>query len=187
MEGYTDAFAVSIAAPGRYVGLPLCGTALTGQQVAALARAVDLPERGVRMAFDPDSAGRKAAGQAIALMPPHDAGTQASRVTSLFVTKYGWTTEQVTRELVAAVERHYEGTPQRAGDWGSSLPAATTAVVRRAVAPYQRTTVRPRPAFPPCHGMQPGSVLRQCRHRRRGNARRVREQSGMMGIISCVT
>jgi DNA primase len=242
VEGYTDAFAVSIAAPGRYVGLPLCGTALTGQQVAALARAVDLPERGVRMAFDPDSAGRKAAvrayaslsvaaaeltavilpdardpaerlqrdgpvalretltsstcplaelvvdahmshwacdgelaraeqqlgalraaGQAIALMPPQDAGTQASRVTSLFITKYGWTAEQVTRELVAAVERHYEGTRQPAGGRVSSLPAATTAVVTRAVAPYQRTTVRLRPAVQPSHGVQHGSVLRHQR------------------------
>jgi DNA primase catalytic core len=66
VEGVTDAWAVSIAAPGRYVGLPLCGTALSGEQVAALARAVDLPERGVRVAFDPDSAGRKAATRAYA-------------------------------------------------------------------------------------------------------------------------
>jgi DNA primase len=44
----------------------LCGTALSGEQVAALARAVDLPERGVRVAFDPDSAGRKAAIRAYA-------------------------------------------------------------------------------------------------------------------------
>jgi DNA primase len=66
VEGLTDAFAVSIAAPGRYVGLPLCGTALSGEQVAALARAVDLPERGVRLALDPDPAGSKAAIRAYA-------------------------------------------------------------------------------------------------------------------------
>jgi DNA primase catalytic core len=61
VEGFTDAWAISIAAPGRFTGLPLCGTALSGEQVAALARAVDLPERGAHVAFDPDSAGRKAA------------------------------------------------------------------------------------------------------------------------------
>jgi DNA primase catalytic core len=61
VEGFTDAWAISIAAPGRFIGLPLCGTALSGEQVAALARAVDLPERGVRVAFDADDAGRKAA------------------------------------------------------------------------------------------------------------------------------
>jgi DNA primase len=66
VEGFTDAWAVSVAAPGRFIGLPLCGTALSGEQVAALARAVDLPERGVRVAFDPDSAGRKAAIRASA-------------------------------------------------------------------------------------------------------------------------
>jgi DNA primase catalytic core len=66
VEGFTDAWAVSIAAPGRFTGLPLCGTALRGEQVAALARAVDLPERGVRVALDPDSAGRKAAIRAYA-------------------------------------------------------------------------------------------------------------------------
>jgi DNA primase catalytic core len=66
VEGFTDAWAVSIATPGRFIGLPLCGTALSGEQVAALTRAVDLPERGVRVAFDPDSAGRKAAIRAYA-------------------------------------------------------------------------------------------------------------------------
>jgi DNA primase catalytic core len=72
VEGVTDAWAVSIAAPGRYVGLPLCGTALSGEQVAALARAVDLPERGVRVAFDPDSAGSKAAIRAYASLSAAD-------------------------------------------------------------------------------------------------------------------
>jgi DNA primase catalytic core len=70
VEGFTDAWAVSIAAPGRFTGLPLCGTALSGEQVAALARAVDLPERGVRVAFDPDSAGRQAAIRAYASLSP---------------------------------------------------------------------------------------------------------------------
>jgi DNA primase len=64
VEGPLDAIAVSIAAPGRFVGVAPCGTALTGDQVAALARAVDLPNRGVRVALDADSAGRKAAARA---------------------------------------------------------------------------------------------------------------------------
>src|SRR5258707_15359795 len=68
VEGYTDAWAVSIAAPNRYVGIPLCGTALTGEHVAALARAVDLPERGIRIALDPDTAGQKAAARAYAAL-----------------------------------------------------------------------------------------------------------------------
>jgi DNA primase len=74
VEGVTDAWAVSIAAPGRYVGLPLCGTALSGEQVAALARAVDLPERGVRIALDPDSAGHKAAIRAYASLSAVESG-----------------------------------------------------------------------------------------------------------------
>jgi DNA primase len=64
VEGPLDAIAVSIAAPGRFFGVTPCGTALTGDQVAALARVVDLPNRGVRVALDADSAGRKAAARA---------------------------------------------------------------------------------------------------------------------------
>jgi DNA primase catalytic core len=64
VEGPLDAIAVSIAAPGRFVGVTPCGTALTSEHVAALARAVDLPERGVRVALDPDPAGRKGAARA---------------------------------------------------------------------------------------------------------------------------
>jgi DNA primase len=74
VEGVTDAWAVSIAAPGRYVGLPLCGTALSREQVTALARAVDLPERGVRIALDPDTAGHKAAIRAYASLTAVDSG-----------------------------------------------------------------------------------------------------------------
>jgi DNA primase catalytic core len=64
VEGPLDAIAVSISAPGRFVGVTPCGTALTGEHVAALARVVDLPERGVRVALDPDPAGRKGAARA---------------------------------------------------------------------------------------------------------------------------
>ena len=206
----------SIAAPGRFTGLPLCGTALSGEQVAALARAVDLPERGVRVAFD--SAGRKAAirayaslsaaasdltavilpdgrdpaerlqedgpialretlmsstrplaeivvdarmsrwaragelvhaeqqlgalraaAQAIATMPPQVAGVQASRVCRLFTTNYGWPQEQVNRELIGAVENHFDGPAQPAAAERGRLPSDTASVVARAAAPYQET------------------------------------------------
>lgn len=63
-EGPLDAIAVSIAAPGRYAGIAPCGTALTGHQAAALARAVPLDTRGVLVAFDGDTAGRAAAVRA---------------------------------------------------------------------------------------------------------------------------
>jgi DNA primase catalytic core len=222
VEGVTDAWAVSIAAPGRYVGLPLCGTALSGEQVAALARAVDLPERGARIALDPDSAGRKAAVrayaslsaagsgtltavllpdgrdpaerflrdgpaalrdtltsstcaladivvdarmshwahdgelqhpeqqlgalraacQAIATMPPQDAGSQALRISRLFTTTYGWPQDVVNRELITAVERHFEGPGQAPVPGRARLPPATASVVKRAAAPYQEK-VRP--------------------------------------------
>jgi DNA primase len=68
VEGLTDAFAVTLAAPGRFVGLPLCGTAFTEEQAVALCRAVDLPERGLLIALDPDDAGRKAAIRAYPIL-----------------------------------------------------------------------------------------------------------------------
>jgi DNA primase catalytic core len=228
VEGFTDAWAVSIAAPGRFTGLPLCGTALSGEQVAALARAVDLPERGVRVAFDPDSAGRKAAirayaslsavtsdltavilpdgrdpagrlqddgpialrealtsstkplaeividarmsrwtrdgklvhaeqqlgalraaAQAIAAMPPHIAGVQASRICGLFTTTYGWPQDQVNHELIAAVGNHFHGPGQPVFPERGGLPSATISAVGRAAAPYQG---RARRATSACSG-----------------------------------
>jgi DNA primase len=70
VEGPLDAIAVSIAAPAQYVGIAPCGTALTGEQVAALARAVSLADRGVHVAFDGDTAGRNAAVRAYSLLAP---------------------------------------------------------------------------------------------------------------------
>ena len=69
-EGPLDAIAVSIAAPGHYAGVAPCGTALTGDQVAALARALPLADRGVLVAFDGDTAGRNAAVRAYSLLVP---------------------------------------------------------------------------------------------------------------------
>jgi DNA primase len=64
VEGPFDAIAVTMADPGRHVGLAPCGTALTSKQAAILARAADLGSAGVLVAFDDDQAGRKAAVRA---------------------------------------------------------------------------------------------------------------------------
>lgn len=79
VEGLADAMAVSIAAPGTYVGVTACGTALTPEQVALLARTVDLPRVGVRIALDRDGAGRKAAVRAYA--PLSEVATEIMAVT----------------------------------------------------------------------------------------------------------
>jgi DNA primase len=249
VEGYTDAWAVAIAAPGRYTGLPLCGTALTGEQVAALARTIDLPERGVRIALDPDNAGWKAAirayaplsattaditavlvpggndpaevleyegpvalrdaltasvrpladlvvdacmerwerggelatpeqqlgalraaCQAIATMPPHVAAQQADRITRLFITQLGWAHREVTRELLSAVEHHFHGTSPSCGQPDSAWPAATRAVVARAIAPYQGAAP-PHPAGQPGPTMQHAGSAPQRGHMERGSGR----------------
>ena len=217
VEGVTDAWAVSIAAPGRYVGLPLCGTALSEEHVAALARAVDLPERGIRIALDPDSAGRKAAirayaclsavdngdltavilpdrrdpaerlqregqaalrdtltsstrplaeivvdahmsrwardgslahaeqqlgalraaCQAIAQMPLWDAAAQARRVAQSFKATYGWSAEEINRELIAAHDSYYKSSRRQAPPEPAQLPPTTASAVARGAAPNQ--------------------------------------------------
>jgi hypothetical protein len=69
VEGPLDAIAVTCAAPGRYVGVAPCGTALTAAQVAALDTAAGpLAERGVLVAFDNDPAGRQAGLRAYELV-----------------------------------------------------------------------------------------------------------------------
>jgi DNA primase len=70
VEGPLDAIAVSVAGNGDFAGVAPCGTALTGEQVAALARAVDLRERGIRVALDADPAGRKATVRAYQHLAP---------------------------------------------------------------------------------------------------------------------
>jgi len=211
VEGPLDAIAVTIAGTGAFAGVALCGTALTAEQVSALARTVDLGERGIRVAFDPDAAGRKAAIRAyqhlaplsdpvavtlpegtdpadllrtsgrdalretlhrssgpladlvvdatmeewahgrelrfaelqigalravtsvIAAMPEEHVGPQAGRLCALYVERYGWRPEEVTAELIAGIERHY--------DPGPRLDPSPWAVVMRATAPpNQRQT-----------------------------------------------
>lgn len=215
VEGPLDAIAVSIAAPGQFAGLAPCGTAVTGDQVAALARVVDLREHGLRIALDGDPAGRKAAvrayatlapavtsvtavtfpdgadpasilqnggrqalaralttstrpladlvvdnridewargreltftelqmgalraaAAAIATMPPDEVGPQAARLCALYATRYDWKAEDVNREVIDAIERHYGTSTQTRPSSDQGF-----AVVRRATAPP-----RPRPA-----------------------------------------
>jgi DNA primase len=209
VEGPLDAIAVSIAAPGQFTGITPCGTALTSEQVTALARAVSLPDRGLRVALDADPAGRKAsvrayarlapvtsnlttvtlpegrdpagilekvgrrvlrdtlstqvrpladlvvdarieewahgqdlafaehqmgalraAAKMIATMPEDQVGPQAARLAALYATRYGWHPEEVTREIINAVERHYLTRPRT-----SELPPPTDAVLTHATAP----------------------------------------------------
>jgi DNA primase len=69
-EGPLDAIAVSIAGEGAFAGVAPCGTALTGNQVAALARTIPLADRGVLLALDGDTAGRAAAVRAYWRLAP---------------------------------------------------------------------------------------------------------------------
>jgi len=70
VEGPFDAIAVTIADPGRHAGLAPCGTALTSRQARVLSRAADLPHTGILVAFDADTAGRKAAIRAHGIRLP---------------------------------------------------------------------------------------------------------------------
>ncbi len=70
VEGPFDAIAVTAACPGRHVGVAPCGTALTVRQVAALSHAGELSATGVRVAFDQDGAGCRAALRSYHLLSP---------------------------------------------------------------------------------------------------------------------
>ena len=68
VEGPFDAIAVSIADPNQLAGAALVGTALTGEQAAALNRMADLERVGVLVALDGDRAGHNAAIKAYAVL-----------------------------------------------------------------------------------------------------------------------
>jgi DNA primase len=212
VEGPLDAIAVSLASGGDFAGVAPCGTALTGDQVAALARTVDLHERGIRVALDGDLAGRKAAVRAyqhlapladpvavtfpdgsdpadvlradgrqglhdvlcrsvrpladlavdaamgewahgrelvfaelqmgalraaarvIAAMPEDHVGPQAARMCALYSEQYDWSPGEVTAEIIAGIERHF--------DTGVRIqPSPWAVVVRAAAPPRQRPAV----------------------------------------------
>jgi DNA primase len=70
VEGPFDAIAVTVADPGRHVGLAPCGTALTSKQAVILAQSADLGRTGILVAFDDDTAGRNAAIRAHGILRP---------------------------------------------------------------------------------------------------------------------
>jgi DNA primase len=71
VEGPFDAIAMTTACSERHAGLAPCGTALTAEQVRTLSRAADLSGTGVMVAFDSDTAGRRAAIRAYHLLTPY--------------------------------------------------------------------------------------------------------------------
>ena len=78
VEGPFDAIAVTTADPGRHAGLAPCGTALTSQQAALISQAADLDRTGILVAFDSDTAGRKAALRAHGILRPLTANLQTA-------------------------------------------------------------------------------------------------------------
>lgn len=78
VEGPLDAIAVTAGTGGRYAGVAPCGTALTAEQVTVLCGAADLRKTGVRVAFDADAAGARAAARAYELL--RDQGVWAMAV-----------------------------------------------------------------------------------------------------------
>jgi DNA primase catalytic core len=71
VEGPFDAIAVTTACSGRCTGVAPCGTALTAEQVRTLSQVADLGSTGVLVAFDSDTAGRRAAIRAYHLLTPY--------------------------------------------------------------------------------------------------------------------
>ena len=81
-EGPFDAIAVTLADPGRLAGVAPCGTALTSQQAALLGQAGDLARTGIIVAFDSDTAGRKAAIRAHGILRPLTGNLQSAALDS---------------------------------------------------------------------------------------------------------
>jgi len=66
-------------------------------------------------------------------MPEDQVGPQAARLAALYAARYGWHPEEVTREIINAVEHRYQPDP-RIGQ----LPLPASNVVARATAPPRR-------------------------------------------------
>ncbi|MQY04051.1 toprim domain-containing protein [Actinomadura macrotermitis] len=64
VEGPLDAIAINLAAARDHAAVATCGVSLTPAQLAALARAADLPRTGLLVALDGDTAGRSGAVRA---------------------------------------------------------------------------------------------------------------------------
>ena len=71
VEGPFDAIAVTTACAGRCAGVAPCGTALTAEQVRTLSQMADLGSTGALVAFDSDTAGRRAAIRAYHMLTPY--------------------------------------------------------------------------------------------------------------------
>jgi DNA primase len=71
VEGPFDAMAVTTACSGGCAGVAPCGTALTAEQVRTLSHVADLGRTGALVAFDSDTAGRRAAIRAYHLLIPY--------------------------------------------------------------------------------------------------------------------
>jgi hypothetical protein len=88
----------------------------------------------------------RAAATVIAAMPADQVGSQAARLAAVYAERYGWHPEEVTREIIDAVERYYQS-----GVRSAALPAPAAAAVRQAIAPprqrsasvHERTQPRP--------------------------------------------
>jgi hypothetical protein len=72
----------------------------------------------------------RAAAEVIASMPADQVGPQAFRLSALDAARYGWHPEEANREVIDAIERHYQPGPRR-----STFPPSTGAVVACATAP----------------------------------------------------
>jgi len=71
VEGPFDAIAVTTACADRCAGVAPCGTALTAEQARTLNQVANVRHTGVLVAFDPDTAGRRAATRAYHLLTPY--------------------------------------------------------------------------------------------------------------------
>jgi hypothetical protein len=72
----------------------------------------------------------RAAATVIAAMPADQVGSQAARLAAVYAERYGWHPEEVTREIIDAVERHYQAQPRY-----TALPAPAAAAVSHSIAP----------------------------------------------------
>jgi DNA primase len=72
----------------------------------------------------------RAAAKLIASMDEDQVGRQAARLTALYTDRFGWHPGEVTREIIDAIERHYQPSACTA-----ALPLSTATAISRAVAP----------------------------------------------------
>jgi DNA primase len=94
----------------------------------------------------------RAAAETIATMPPAEVGQQATRLCELFTGRYGWTSAEVTREVIDAVERRIGSLPAVEPPElnarllsGATAPAADIPGPRPSDTPVRSS--RPRPGF----------------------------------------